>query len=73
MKVGVVDIGTNSMRLLITDGATEEGHNASVHGMKWYFEPSWTNSGWKNSQMMGISEHFELIGPWLFSRLTEHS
>ncbi len=28
MKVGVVDIGTNSMRLLITDGETEERHVA---------------------------------------------
>lgn len=33
MKVGVVDIGTNSMRLLITDGAVEDGRWAEVTGL----------------------------------------
>ncbi len=33
MKVGVVDIGTNSMRLLITDGAHEETRRAVVTGL----------------------------------------
>jgi hypothetical protein len=49
------------IRLLV--GAHEEGHNVSVHGIKWLFEPSEPNSGYKNSQMMGISEHFEFIVP----------
>ena len=40
-------------------GAHEEGHNFSIHGLNWLFEPSWGNSGYRNSQMMGISEHFE--------------
>jgi len=45
------------VRMLV--GAHEEGHNFSVHGMKWLFEPGWTDSGFRNSQMSGISEHFE--------------
>jgi hypothetical protein len=49
------------IRILI--GGQEEGHNFSVHGTKWLFEPSDPNSGWRNSQMMGISEHFEFVLP----------
>ncbi|HEX7051424.1 MAG TPA: hypothetical protein VF188_14550 [Longimicrobiales bacterium] len=49
------------VRILV--GAHEEGHNFSVHGTKWLFEPSDPNSGWRNSQMMGISEHFEFVLP----------
>ena len=55
------------IRILV--GAHEEGHNFSVHGMKWMFEPSFVNSGNRNSQMMGISEHFEFIIPALPKRL----
>jgi exopolyphosphatase/guanosine-5'-triphosphate,3'-diphosphate pyrophosphatase len=33
MKVGVVDVGTNSMRLLITDGVTEFGRWVEVTGL----------------------------------------
>ncbi len=44
-------------------GGQEEGHNLSIHGLKWLFEPSDKNSGWRNSQMMGISEHFEFKAP----------
>ncbi|HVR96278.1 MAG TPA: hypothetical protein VMW27_06675 [Thermoanaerobaculia bacterium] len=51
------------IRILV--GAQEEGHNFSVHGIKWLFEPSEPNSGYRNSQMMGISEHFEFIVPQL--------
>lgn len=49
------------VRVLV--GAHEEGHNFSIHGVKWLFEPSASNSGWRNSQMMGISEHFEFLAP----------
>jgi len=51
------------IRILV--GAHEEGHNFSVHGIKWLQEPSNPNSGYRNSQMMGISEHFEFIVPQL--------
>jgi hypothetical protein len=51
------------IRVLV--GAHEEGHNFSVNGVKWLFEPSYTDSGFRNSQMMGISEHFEFVIPAL--------
>jgi hypothetical protein len=51
------------IRILI--GAHEEGHNFGVHGIKWLFEPSFPNSGYRNNQMMGISEHFEFVIPTL--------
>jgi hypothetical protein len=51
------------MRILV--GGFEEGHNFSVHGIKWLFEPDDPNSGWRNNQMMGISEHYEFIVPKL--------
>jgi len=54
------------IRVLV--GAHEEGHNFSVHGIKWLFEPSEPNSGYRNSQMMGISEHFEFIVPQLIKQ-----
>ncbi|MDH3496506.1 MAG: copper oxidase [Gemmatimonadota bacterium] len=44
-------------------GAHEEGHNFTVHGLRWLFEPSWANSGYRSSQMYGISEHFEFEIP----------
>ncbi|HEX6283276.1 MAG TPA: hypothetical protein VFZ71_00315, partial [Pyrinomonadaceae bacterium] len=51
------------IRILV--GAHEEGHNFGVNGIKWRFEPSDANSGFRNNQMMGISEHFEFIVPKL--------
>ncbi len=51
------------IRILV--GGHEEGHNFSVHGIKWLQEPSNPESGYRNSQMMGISEHFEFIVPQL--------
>ncbi|MFQ5413133.1 MAG: copper oxidase, partial [Phycisphaerae bacterium] len=47
------------MRMLV--GAHTDVHNFSVHGIKWLFEPSDANSGYRNSQPMGISEHFEFL------------
>ncbi len=51
------------IRILV--GAHEEGHNFAINGIKWLFEPSDANSGYRASQMMGISEHFEFIVPML--------
>jgi manganese oxidase len=53
------------VQIRVMVGAHEEGHNFSVNGVKWLFEPSYTDSGHRNSQMMGISEHFEFIIPAL--------
>lgn len=51
------------IRMLV--GATEESHNLNIHGVKWLYEPSDSNSGYRNSQKAGISEHFEFVLPGL--------
>jgi len=63
----------DKVQIRILVGAHEEGHNFSVNGMKWKFEPSWENSGYRNSQMMGISEHFELEIPQLVKNFKQNS
>ena len=45
-------------RVRVQVGATEEGHNTSLWGAKWLQEFASPNSGWRTSQMMGISEQF---------------
>ena len=46
-------------------GSTEESHNITVHGLHWLQDPSSPNSGYRNAQSMGISEHFEFMAPIL--------
>jgi manganese oxidase len=53
------------VRMLV--GAHEEGHNFHVHGTRWLREPSDARSGWRGSQMVGISEHMEFDLPPLSS------
>jgi hypothetical protein len=36
-------------------------HNFAFHGVKWLFEPSALESGYRDNQGMGISEHFEFV------------
>ncbi len=55
----------DNVQIRILVGAHEQEHNFTVHGIKWLFEPSETNSGYRNSQGMGISEHFEFLVPQL--------
>jgi len=42
-------------------GAHINPHNYTMNGLKWLLEPSFVDSGWRNSEVMGISEHFELL------------
>ncbi|PWB65653.1 MAG: hypothetical protein C3F14_05260, partial [Deltaproteobacteria bacterium] len=56
------------VRIKLQVGATEEGHNPTLHGLKWTQAGSSfgtaPNSGWRNSQsFMGISEQFTLNTP----------
>lgn len=44
-------------------GGQEEGHIVNLHGLKWQLETETRNSGWRNAQVMGISEHFEMRAP----------
>jgi len=41
-------------------GAHVTSHWFNVHGVKWLFEPSFENSGFRSTQNMSLSEHFEL-------------
>jgi hypothetical protein len=43
----------------LIQGAQEEQHVFTAHEVKWLFEPSAMNSGYRNAQQIGISEHFE--------------
>ncbi|HEX8432118.1 MAG TPA: hypothetical protein VF625_12565, partial [Longimicrobium sp.] len=45
------------VRVNMLVGAHEEGHNVTIRGTRWKFEPLDPNSGWRNSQMSGISEY----------------
>jgi hypothetical protein len=54
------------IRILV--GAHEETHNMTINGHKWLHQPGTpqdplavNNSGFRNSQMAGISEHFEFL------------
>ena len=42
-------------------GAHINPHNLTIHDAKWLMEPAMIDSGWRTSQTMGISEHFEEI------------
>jgi len=42
-------------------GAHLTSHFFNIHGIKWYFEPSDSSSGFRSTQAMGISEHFEML------------
>jgi len=53
----------DEVQIRVLVGAHEEEHNFTVHGTDWLFEPSDPRSGFRNSQMMGISEHFEFVIP----------
>jgi hypothetical protein len=57
----------DQVKIKIQVGATEEQHQATVHGMKWLSNGSGfgrsPNSGWRNFQSHGISEQFSLQVP----------
>jgi manganese oxidase len=48
------------VQLRVLVGGYLMNHNFSIHGVKWLFEPSAENSGYRDNQAMGISEHFEM-------------
>ncbi|HKY04187.1 MAG TPA: copper oxidase, partial [Blastocatellia bacterium] len=57
----------DKVQVRLIQGAQEEQHAFTMHGVKWLFEPGTpgqptpNNSGWNNSQHVGISEHFEFV------------
>ena len=57
----------DNVRLRVNAGGHEEEHNVTLHGLKWLqtgtgFGGS-SNSGWRASQMVGISEQFGFVAP----------
>ena len=42
-------------------GAHHNVHSFQIQGVKWFGEPTYPNSGYRNVQGMGISEHFEML------------
>jgi hypothetical protein len=58
----------DKVQIRILVGAHEESHNLTINGHKWLHQPGTpqdplavNNSGYRNSQMAGISEHFEFL------------
>ena len=41
-------------------GAHMNEHSFLIHGVKYFFEPSYTNSGFQTTQAISLSEHFEM-------------
>lgn len=42
-------------------GAVDSPHSFQIQGPRWQAEPSYKNSGFRDVQGMGISEHFEML------------
>jgi manganese oxidase len=42
-------------------GAHMGPHSFHIHGLSWHFEPSLDSSGFRSTQGMGISEHYEML------------
>ena len=57
----------DNVRLRVHAGGHEEEHNVTLHGVKWLKNGTGygnsSNSGWKASQMVGISEQFGFVAP----------
>jgi len=49
------------VQIRVVAGAHMLPHAFTVGGMKWLFEPSFDDSGYRSTQEMGISEHFEFL------------
>lgn len=42
-------------------GAVDSLHSFGIQGVNWFAEPSYPESGFRDTQGMGISEHFEML------------
>lgn len=47
------------LQIRLIQGAQEEQHVFTMHGIKWLAMPAARQSGFRNAQHVGISEHFE--------------
>ncbi|MBM7455969.1 hypothetical protein HNR62_001848 [Oceanisphaera litoralis] len=57
----------DNVRLRVHPGGYEEAHNVTLHGIKWLSNGtgvgSSSNSGWRASQQVGLSEQFGFAAP----------
>jgi hypothetical protein len=51
----------DNVQIRVLVGAHVFSHQFNLEGPTWFAEPSWTNSGYRSAQAMGLSEHFELL------------
>jgi hypothetical protein len=51
----------DKVQIRVLVGAHVTAHYFNIHGLKWLIEPSWKDSGYRATQPMGISEHFEML------------
>lgn len=51
----------DNVQVRVLVGAHVFAHQFNLAGPTWFFEPSWTNSGYRSTQAMGLSEHFEFL------------
>ncbi|NPC85160.1 hypothetical protein HPC49_44060, partial [Pyxidicoccus fallax] len=49
------------VQVRVMAGGQDSIHNFNMHGVRWLFEPSDRNSGYRASQPLGISEHYEML------------
>jgi manganese oxidase len=49
------------VQVRVLAGAHTSMHDFTLHGMKWFFEPFNKNSGYRNSQLVILSEHYEML------------
>ena len=50
----------DNVQVRVLVGAHTQPHSMQIQGVRWEFEPLYYESGFKNAQAMGISEHFEM-------------
>jgi hypothetical protein len=51
----------DNVQVRVLVGAHMQAHSFQIQGLRWSYEPDYLESGFKNAQSMGISEHFEML------------
>jgi hypothetical protein len=51
----------DNVQIRVLAGAHTSMHDFTLHGVKWLFEPFEPNSGYRNSQLVLLSEHYEML------------
>ena len=51
----------DNVQIRVLAGAHTSMHDFTLHGLKWFFEPFNKNSGYRNSQLVLLSEHYEML------------